>query len=219
MRLEMRFWIADPMNGVNNVRSDVNRAIWRIFRDQGVTIPVAAARGAHARGAAAGPCPSRRQRRTGPRPSPTDRRAGRAARHRAEPRDSRRRAVAVVRARLRPRRPERQQGRHRRPAALRPGRAAACSSRRGQGAAARAGRAAPDRRRARSCSSRATTAPRKPTAATPRSGSRSWCAARSWRPSRARPRAPRARRASGASRARRTSSAPSGCATGPRWDD
>ena len=41
MRLEVRFWIADPMNGVNNVRSDVNRAIWRIFRDNGVKIPVA----------------------------------------------------------------------------------------------------------------------------------------------------------------------------------
>ncbi len=41
MRIEVRFWIADPMNGVNNVRSDVNRAIWRIFRDNGVKIPVA----------------------------------------------------------------------------------------------------------------------------------------------------------------------------------
>src|SRR5580658_6576583 len=40
MRLEVRFWIADPVNGVNNVRSDVNRAIWRIFRLHGVTIPV-----------------------------------------------------------------------------------------------------------------------------------------------------------------------------------
>ncbi len=39
MRLEVRFWIADPMNGVNNVRSDVNRAIWRIFRAHGVTMP------------------------------------------------------------------------------------------------------------------------------------------------------------------------------------
>ncbi|HYL71987.1 MAG TPA: mechanosensitive ion channel domain-containing protein [Candidatus Dormibacteraeota bacterium] len=39
MRLEIRFWIADPVNGVNNVRSDVNRAIWRIFRTHGVTIP------------------------------------------------------------------------------------------------------------------------------------------------------------------------------------
>jgi small-conductance mechanosensitive channel len=41
MRLEIRFWIADPVNGVNNVRSDVNRAIWRIFRTHGVHIPVA----------------------------------------------------------------------------------------------------------------------------------------------------------------------------------
>jgi len=40
MRLEIRFWIADPVNGVNNVRSDVNRAIWRIFRAHGITIPV-----------------------------------------------------------------------------------------------------------------------------------------------------------------------------------
>jgi small-conductance mechanosensitive channel len=40
MRLEVRFWIADPVNGVNNVRSDVNRAIWRIFRAHGVQIPV-----------------------------------------------------------------------------------------------------------------------------------------------------------------------------------
>jgi small-conductance mechanosensitive channel len=29
------------MNGVNNVRSDVNRAIYRIFRENGVKIPVA----------------------------------------------------------------------------------------------------------------------------------------------------------------------------------
>ncbi|HNR23468.1 MAG TPA: mechanosensitive ion channel [Steroidobacteraceae bacterium] len=41
MRLEVRFWIADPMNGVNNVRSDVNRAIVRLFREAGITIPVA----------------------------------------------------------------------------------------------------------------------------------------------------------------------------------
>jgi small-conductance mechanosensitive channel len=40
MRLEIRFWIADPVNGVNNVRSDVNRAIWRIFRAHDVHIPV-----------------------------------------------------------------------------------------------------------------------------------------------------------------------------------
>jgi small-conductance mechanosensitive channel len=38
IRLEIRFWIADPVNGVNNVRSDVNRAIWRIFREHEVTL-------------------------------------------------------------------------------------------------------------------------------------------------------------------------------------
>jgi small-conductance mechanosensitive channel len=41
MDLELRFWIADPEAGVNNVRSDVNRAIWRLFRDAGISIPVA----------------------------------------------------------------------------------------------------------------------------------------------------------------------------------
>jgi small-conductance mechanosensitive channel len=38
IRLEIRFWIADPVNGVNNIRSHVNRAIWRIFRAHGVTM-------------------------------------------------------------------------------------------------------------------------------------------------------------------------------------
>jgi small-conductance mechanosensitive channel len=37
--LELRFWIADPEAGVNNVRSDVNRAIWRLFKSHGITIP------------------------------------------------------------------------------------------------------------------------------------------------------------------------------------
>ena len=57
MALEIRFWIADPVNGVNNVRSDVNRAIWRIFRDHGVTHPGRAAGDAHARCAAPPPPP------------------------------------------------------------------------------------------------------------------------------------------------------------------
>jgi small-conductance mechanosensitive channel len=39
--LELRFWISDPQAGVNNVRSEVNRAIWRAFRQRGITIPVA----------------------------------------------------------------------------------------------------------------------------------------------------------------------------------
>ena len=41
IELELRFWIHDPQEGVNNVRSDVNRAIWRLFKEHGVTIPVA----------------------------------------------------------------------------------------------------------------------------------------------------------------------------------
>jgi small-conductance mechanosensitive channel len=40
MDLELRFWISDPENGVNNVRSEVNRAIWRLFKQHNLTIPV-----------------------------------------------------------------------------------------------------------------------------------------------------------------------------------
>jgi small-conductance mechanosensitive channel len=39
--LELRFWIADPQEGVNNVRSDVNRAIWQLFKQHGIVIPIA----------------------------------------------------------------------------------------------------------------------------------------------------------------------------------
>jgi small-conductance mechanosensitive channel len=41
IELELRFWITDPQEGVNNVRSEVNRAIWRAFKQHGITIPVA----------------------------------------------------------------------------------------------------------------------------------------------------------------------------------
>jgi len=37
--LELRVWIADPQNGVGNVRSDINLAIWRLFKQAGITIP------------------------------------------------------------------------------------------------------------------------------------------------------------------------------------
>jgi small-conductance mechanosensitive channel len=40
IELELRFWISDPQDGVNNVRSDVNRAIWRLFKERHITIPV-----------------------------------------------------------------------------------------------------------------------------------------------------------------------------------
>ncbi|MGD9842523.1 MAG: mechanosensitive ion channel family protein [Steroidobacteraceae bacterium] len=38
--LELRFWISDPQEGVNNVRSDINRAIWKLFQQHGIRIPV-----------------------------------------------------------------------------------------------------------------------------------------------------------------------------------
>jgi small-conductance mechanosensitive channel len=41
IELELRFWISDPQEGVNNVRSEVNRSIWRLFKEKGITIPVA----------------------------------------------------------------------------------------------------------------------------------------------------------------------------------
>jgi len=41
IELELRFWISDPQEGVNNVRSDVNRAIWRLFKEHGISIPMA----------------------------------------------------------------------------------------------------------------------------------------------------------------------------------
>jgi small-conductance mechanosensitive channel len=40
LELELRFWISDPQEGVNNVRSDVNRIIWRLFKEQRIKIPV-----------------------------------------------------------------------------------------------------------------------------------------------------------------------------------
>ncbi|HWJ04991.1 MAG TPA: mechanosensitive ion channel domain-containing protein [Steroidobacteraceae bacterium] len=41
VELELRFWIPDPQEGVNNVRSDVNRRIWQLYKQHGITIPVA----------------------------------------------------------------------------------------------------------------------------------------------------------------------------------
>lgn len=37
--LELRVWIRDPQQGVANVRSDINLAIWKAFRAAGITIP------------------------------------------------------------------------------------------------------------------------------------------------------------------------------------
>jgi small-conductance mechanosensitive channel len=37
--LELRFWIRDPEDGVNNVRSDLHLEIWNLFEQAGITIP------------------------------------------------------------------------------------------------------------------------------------------------------------------------------------
>ena len=39
IELELRVWITNPEHGVNNVRSEINLAIWRAFKRHGVTIP------------------------------------------------------------------------------------------------------------------------------------------------------------------------------------
>jgi small-conductance mechanosensitive channel len=41
IELELRFWISDPQEGVNNVRSEVNRTIWALFKQNNIIIPVA----------------------------------------------------------------------------------------------------------------------------------------------------------------------------------
>jgi small-conductance mechanosensitive channel len=37
--LELRVWFTDPQEGVGNIRSEVNVAIWRAFKKAGITIP------------------------------------------------------------------------------------------------------------------------------------------------------------------------------------
>jgi len=37
--LELRFWIVDPEDGINNVRSDLYLEIWDLFAEAGITIP------------------------------------------------------------------------------------------------------------------------------------------------------------------------------------
>jgi small-conductance mechanosensitive channel len=39
INLELRLWVDDPENGVNNVRSDTYVRIWRAFRANGISIP------------------------------------------------------------------------------------------------------------------------------------------------------------------------------------
>jgi small-conductance mechanosensitive channel len=39
VELELRLWIGDPTNGINNVRSEVLRLIWKAFHDEGIKFP------------------------------------------------------------------------------------------------------------------------------------------------------------------------------------
>jgi small-conductance mechanosensitive channel len=39
INLELRLWVNDPENGVNNVRSDIYLRIWRAFHAKGISIP------------------------------------------------------------------------------------------------------------------------------------------------------------------------------------
>ena len=101
IELELRFWISDPQEGVNNVRSEVNRAIWRLFKQHKLTIP-----------------PAQREIRMRMRRAQEPRLIRRAARHHAADRHSGRGIRVEVHPLLRPRRPERQQGVERGAAAL-----------------------------------------------------------------------------------------------------
>jgi len=39
IRLEIQIWIEDPEEGIGNVKSDVLKRVWHLFRDNGITIP------------------------------------------------------------------------------------------------------------------------------------------------------------------------------------
>ncbi|MCM2307795.1 MAG: mechanosensitive ion channel [Sulfuritalea sp.] len=39
INLELAFWIADPQNGAGQLRSEINLAIWREFKQTGISIP------------------------------------------------------------------------------------------------------------------------------------------------------------------------------------
>jgi small-conductance mechanosensitive channel len=39
IELQLRFWISDPANGFAGVKSDIHVAIWRAFKQAGITIP------------------------------------------------------------------------------------------------------------------------------------------------------------------------------------
>jgi len=39
VKFELRFWISDPEEGMSNIRSDVLKRVWHIFKENGIEIP------------------------------------------------------------------------------------------------------------------------------------------------------------------------------------
>lgn len=39
VNIEMKFWIKDPENGIKNIKSEVNKNIWRLFHENDIKIP------------------------------------------------------------------------------------------------------------------------------------------------------------------------------------
>jgi small-conductance mechanosensitive channel len=39
IKFELRFWIRDPQNGINNVKSEVYIKVWELFKENGISIP------------------------------------------------------------------------------------------------------------------------------------------------------------------------------------
>ncbi len=39
INFEIRFWVSDPEEGISNVRSDVYKRAWKLFRENGIRLP------------------------------------------------------------------------------------------------------------------------------------------------------------------------------------
>jgi small-conductance mechanosensitive channel len=39
IEFEIRFWISDPEEGISNIRSEVLKRVWQIFREHDVELP------------------------------------------------------------------------------------------------------------------------------------------------------------------------------------
>lgn len=58
IELELRAWVNDPERGIGNVRSELNRAVWKAFKTAGIAIPFPQ-RVVHLTGSTSGALPSR----------------------------------------------------------------------------------------------------------------------------------------------------------------